>query len=151
MAQEKKGISTGFKIAIAAVVIIGLSVGGYFIYDYTKPKAVAPPEGGGTGGSDKGTGGSGSGGGASSGGSTASGNDSFPLKRGSEGANVAKLQAALNRFYRTAMDFTPLDTDGAFGGKTEAALKRVYGVKKTEAVQGDIDWLNSHSFKPKSK
>lgn len=153
MAEEKKGIGTGFKIAIAAVVIIGLSVGGYFIYDYAKPKAVAPPEGGGTGGggSDKGSGGSGGAGGSTGGGGSISANDSFPLKKGSKGSNVAKLQGAFNKFYRNAKDFTPLDTDGEFGSKTLAALQRVFGKDANEAGQSRIDWLNSNTYKPKSK
>lgn len=157
MAEEKKGIGKGFKIAIAVVLLVGLSAGGYFIWDYTRAKPKLPD---GEGGADKGTGGTGGSGSAgggtgtgSSSGSGGSGNDSFPIKKGSDGNNVSKFQAALNNFYSTASDFTPLDTDGKFGGKTEAAMKRAYGSKKTEVVQGDIDWLNSHKFsnKPKTK
>lgn len=150
MEAENKGIGKGFKIAIAAVVLVGLATGGYFIYKYTRPAKPQLPEPD-KGGSDKGgTGGSTDSG--SEGGSTGGGGNSdssFPISKGSRGKNVANFQAALNKFYKTAKDFTPLDTDGIFGSKTEAAMKRAYGKNKNEAVQGDIDWLNSHTFKPK--
>ena len=46
------------------------------------------------------------------------------LKKGSSGAAVMLVQAALNNFFSYFKDFTPLVMDGKFGPLTEAAVKR---------------------------
>lgn len=48
---------------------------------------------------------------------------SFPLKFGTCGTNVKKLQNYLNS------KGSELDTDGKFGPKTEAAVQKVFGTK----------------------
>lgn len=48
---------------------------------------------------------------------------SFPLKFGTCGTNVKKLQNYLNS------KGSGLDTDGKFGPKTEAAVQKVFGTK----------------------
>jgi len=47
----------------------------------------------------------------------------FPLKFGTCGSNVKKLQAYLNKKGHV------LDVDGKFGPKTESAVLKVFGVK----------------------
>lgn len=145
MADEKNngGIGTGFYIAIGLVLVAGCGIGGYFLWKSSQPELPKAPEAG------KGQGEpSGSGTGA---GSAAGSSDSpFPLSKGSKGANVVKLQSALNSFYKNATEFKPLDTDGDFGSKTLAALQRAYGKTKTSAESGDIEFLKTHTYKPKT-
>ena len=42
----------------------------------------------------------------------------------SNGSGVYWIQAMLNKAYRYANNFTPLEVDGAYGQKTEEAVKR---------------------------
>jgi hypothetical protein len=62
------------------------------------------------------------------------GNDAFPLKRGSKGERVYRLQLLVNR----AGAGLKLDSD--FGAKTEDALKKYYGVTSV-ASQKEFDDL----------
>ena len=62
------------------------------------------------------------GGGGNSGGSR---NDSFPLKKGSYGNNVRRLQTALKKINPAALP--KYGVDGDFGSETEAALKNQTG------------------------
>jgi hypothetical protein len=100
-------------------VLFGLpvAVGIYLIVrQFRKPKdenpvIPTPPIGGG---------GSGSGGSGSGGGSGSSRNDNFPLKKGSYGSNVRRLQNALLKLNSSALPRYGADSD--FGSETEAAL-----------------------------
>lgn len=62
------------------------------------------------------------GGGGNSGGSR---NDTFPLKKGSYGNNVRRLQTALKKINPSALP--KYGVDGDFGSETEAALKNQTG------------------------
>ena len=61
------------------------------------------------------------------------GNDDFPLKRGSQGANVLYLQQAL-----CIMVINPKGTDGVFGPGCESAVSR-YQTKKGLSATGIVD------------
>ena len=61
------------------------------------------------------------------------GNDDFPLKRGSQGANVLYLQQALY-----IMVINPKGTDGVFGPGCESAVSR-YQTKKGLSSTGIVD------------
>lgn len=61
------------------------------------------------------------------------GNDDFPLKRGSQGANVLYLQQAL-----CIMVINPKGTDGLFGPGCESAVSR-YQTKKGLSATGIVD------------
>lgn len=62
--------------------------------------------------------------------------DSFPLSWGSEGANVGKLQRALN----SALDYN-LSVDNKFGCITESALREALG--KNQATASDLNTLEN--------
>ena len=62
--------------------------------------------------------------------------DSFPLSWGSEGANVGKLQRALN----SALNYN-LSVDNKFGCITESALREALG--KNQATASDLNTLES--------
>lgn len=66
----------------------------------------------------------------------------FPLRKGSRGAEVSKLQKALNRKLRPPM--SQLVVDGIFGSKTLAALKRVTG--KEQVSERDYQKLVQSIF-----
>ncbi len=61
------------------------------------------------------------------------GNDDFPLKRGSQGANVLYLQQAL-----CIMVINPKGTDGVFWSRCESAVSR-YQTKKGLSATGIVD------------
>jgi hypothetical protein len=62
--------------------------------------------------------------------------DSFPLSWGSEGANVGKLQRALN----SALDYDFI-IDNKFGCITESALREALG--KNQATASDLNTLEN--------
>jgi len=62
--------------------------------------------------------------------------DSFPLSWGSEGANVGKLQRALN----SALDYN-LSVDNKFGCITESALREA--LEKNQAIASDLNTLEN--------
>lgn len=63
--------------------------------------------------------------------------NAFPLKQGSAGSNVVKLQQFLNAYGGAS-----LTVDGKFGPKTKAALAAYNG--KTSVTQTDLaSWINS--------
>ncbi len=62
--------------------------------------------------------------------------DSFPLSWGSEGANVGKLQRALN----SALGYN-LSVDNKFGCITESALREALG--KNQATASDLNTLEN--------
>lgn len=62
--------------------------------------------------------------------------DSFPLSWGSEGANVGKLQRALN----SALGYN-LSVDDKFGCITESALREALG--KNQATASDLNTLEN--------
>ena len=62
--------------------------------------------------------------------------DSFPLSWGSEGANVGKLQRALN----SALNYN-LSVDNKFGCITESPLREALG--KNQATASDLNTLES--------
>ena len=53
----------------------------------------------------------------------------FPLKRGSRGKYVTVIQQHMKDKHRQ-----PLKVDGIFGPKTEAALKKVYGITVIDTI-----------------
>jgi len=62
--------------------------------------------------------------------------DSFPLSWGSEGANVGKLQKALN----SALGYN-LSVDNKFGCITESALREA--LRKNQATASDLNTLEN--------
>lgn len=62
--------------------------------------------------------------------------DSFPLSWGSEGANVGRLQRALN----SALNYN-LSVDNKFGCITESALREALG--KNQATASDLNTLEN--------
>lgn len=99
-------LKTGQKILIGLPIVVGLYL---IVRQFTKkPKVVTPapaPDpifsgGGGT--------------------PSPSSNDSFPLKKGSKGYNVTRLQTALKKLNASALP--RYGVDGDFGSETEAAL-----------------------------
>jgi hypothetical protein len=64
----------------------------------------------------------------------------FPLKRGSNGSEVSKLQTGINKMLangvtsldRTAVKPPLLVVDGIYGQKTEDAVNYVFGVKEVD-------------------
>jgi hypothetical protein len=65
-------------------------------------------------------------------------NDSFPLKKGSKGNNVVKLQSYLNTKIKAPMGL--LKTDGIFGSGTESVLKTITG--KTVITEAEFNNLS---------
>jgi len=118
-------IKTGQAILIGLPIVVGVIL---IIRQFTKPKAPKIPENTGviepiiTGG-----GGSGSGGGSSR-------NDKFPLKKGSYGNNVRRLQTALLKNNPSALP--KYGVDGDFGNETEAALMMQTG--KTTCTEAEL-------------
>ena len=51
----------------------------------------------------------------------------FPLKKGSQGEEVRKLQQYLNSCMAYYLVLTPLDVDGIFGAKTEGMCVTITG------------------------
>ena len=144
----------GAIIGIGSVLLVGVAIGGYFLWRSTRKS---------DGGSDSDSGsGSGSGSGSvidltpptqdtSEQPSTESPSptqgcpnksysklrgDSFPLSWGSEGANVGKLQRALN----SALGYN-LSVDNKFGCITESALREAIG--KNQATASDLNTLEN--------
>ncbi len=60
-------------------------------------------------------------------------NDSFPLKKGSFGDNVKKLQTAITAIDANLLRRYGIDSD--FGGETEAAVERLLGTKTVSEAQ----------------
>lgn len=54
----------------------------------------------------------------------------FPLKKGSQGEEVRKLQHYLNGCLQYYLVLTPLDEDGIFGAKTEGICVTVTGSRE---------------------
>lgn len=54
----------------------------------------------------------------------------FPLKKGSQGEEVRKLQHYLNSCLSYYLVLTPLDEDGVFGAKTEGMCLTVTGSRE---------------------
>ena len=106
------------KLKAGQYILIGLPIliGGILIFKhFRKPKvktSVIP-----SGNEDIVIGGGGNGGGSR--------NDSFPLKKGSYGNNVRRLQTALKKINPSALP--KYGVDGDFGSETEAALKNQTG------------------------
>lgn len=145
--EQNQGMPMGVKILIGVIILTGLSVGGYFVYDYVKkPKAPIEPESKTpeTKNSPSDYVPSNSGGGG--GGSKSSSNSSFPLKKGSKGDNVMAYQQAVNSYY-AGYPAKQITADGDFGSKSLAAAQGLFGAKKTQVEQGDVDWLKSHTYK----
>lgn len=63
-----------------------------------------------------------------------SSNDSFPLKKGSKGYNVTRLQTALKKLNASALP--RYGVDGDFGSETESALKAQTG--KTTCTSAEL-------------
>lgn len=114
-------------------------VGVFLIYkQFRKPKtsAIAPPPppfspvGSGT----------------STGGSTGSSraNDNFPLKRGSKGENVRKLQQSMLKIDPNILP--RFGADGDFGGETEAAVQKL--IFKNEVSYSDSLLIYNRAFFP---
>jgi len=136
--------NTQIAVGVLAVVIIGGLV--YSFKDKLMGTGTDPNNGTNNGGNTSGgntsggntsggntsggnTSGGNTSGGNTSGGNTSGGNTSggttntvFPLQKGSKGTNVVALQNVLNSKFNAK-----LNPDGAFGSKTEAALKAATG------------------------
>lgn len=69
----------------------------------------------------------------SGGDSTSGRNDAFPLKKGSFGDNVKKLQTAITAIDANLLSRYGIDSD--FGRETEAAVKTLLGTKTVSEAQ----------------
>lgn len=118
-------IKTGQAILIGLPIVVGVIL---IIRQFTKPKAPKIPENTGviepiiTGGGGSGSSGS------------SSRNDNFPLKKGSYGNNVRRLQTALLKLNSSALP--KYGVDGDFGNETEAALMMQTG--KTTCTEAEL-------------
>lgn len=65
--------------------------------------------------------------------------DSFPLKKGSRGANVTSLQKLILKIDSNLLP--KFGADGSFGAETESAVVKLLG-KKTVDNKADLDKLN---------
>lgn len=68
--------------------------------------------------------------------------NNFPLKYGSRGERVRKVQAYVNQIFALApvsRDYMPLSEDGIFGVKTEAACELFLNTKEITE-----DWYKTH-------
>ena len=65
---------------------------------------------------------------------TTTSNESFPLKKGSKGSKVSKLQEGLNHYITLGRIVSAkLIVDGSFGSKTENALLLLTGMKTADS------------------
>ena len=138
----KKGVVVG----IGSVLLVGIAIGGYFLWRNTRKSET---DSGNANGGDTG------GGidvtpptipsnetlppptqGCPSKSYTRQRNDAFPLKWGSEGANVGRLQRALN----VKLDYN-LSVDNKFGCLTESALRQA--LRKNEISQTELESLEN--------
>ena len=142
----------GAIIGIGSVLLVGVAIGGYFLWRSTRKSDEGSDSGGGSGG--------GSGSvidltpptqdtseqpstqlpsptqGCPNKPYSKLRGDSFPLSWGSEGANVGKLQRALN----SALNYN-LSVDNKFGCITESALREALG--KNQATASDLNTLEN--------
>jgi peptidoglycan hydrolase-like protein with peptidoglycan-binding domain len=139
----KKGVVVG----IGSVLLVGIAIGGYFLWRNTRKSETD---------SGKANGGDTGGGidvtpptipssqdtlppptqGCPSKSYTRQRNDAFPLKWGSEGANVGRLQRALNM----KLGYN-LSVDNKFGCLTESALRQA--LRKNEISQTELESLEN--------
>jgi len=138
----KKGVVVG----IGSVLLVGIAIGGYFLWRNTRKTET---DSGNANGGDTG------GGidvtpptipsnenlppptqGCPNKSYTRQRNDAFPLKWGSEGANVGRLQRALN----VKLDYN-LSVDNKFGCLTESALRQA--LRKNEISQTELESLEN--------
>jgi peptidoglycan hydrolase-like protein with peptidoglycan-binding domain len=139
----KKGVVFG----IGSVLLVGIAIGGYFLWRNTRNPEKE---------SENGNDGDAGGGidvtpptipsnqdtlppptqGCPNKSYTRQRNDAFPLKWGSEGANVGRLQRALN----LKLDYN-LSVDNKFGCLTESALRQA--LRKNEISQTELDSLEN--------
>ena len=101
------------KVIIIIIVLVIVGISSIFIFKKVKKEKAA------TGGS--------SGAGTGSGTSQAT---KFPLKKGSTGDAVKKVQEGLNTINRKKLSYTDLVVDGIFGTKTETALNDACSLKE---------------------
>lgn len=150
-------LTTGQKVLVVTAITAVVAVSGYFfVYKpYIAPKPVDQPgaDGGDNSGSDDAQAGTGSSNSATAAPkqSTPTGgysghqgisNDSFPLKKGSKGENVKRLQNALKKYYGN-VGGNSIVVDGVYGKGTAAWVKKYVGreepvydttVKKLETI-----------------
>lgn len=137
--------STYIALAISALAIIATVV---FLIVYDKKKNAGSGAASGSGGS------SGSGSGSNSGSSaTTPAASIFPLKKGSRGDEVRKLQAKMNEWtsyywftLTTKPPYQRLSEDGVFGAKTEANLNFI--LKKKSITESAYRSFIAMSFGP---
>ena len=68
--------------------------------------------------------------------------DKFPLRNGSSGERVVKLQAYINKMWKltpVSRDYMPLAEDGIFGVKTTAACEMFLGTSSISE-----SWFNQY-------
>lgn len=139
--------STYVALAISALAIIATVV---FLIIYDKKKNAASGAASGSGSNS----GSGSGSGSNSGSSATTPTASvFPLKKGSRGDEVRKLQAKMNEWtsyywftLTTKPPYQRLSEDGVFGAKTEANLNFI--LKKKSITESAYRNFIAMSFGP---
>lgn len=140
--------STYIALAISALAIIATVV---FLIIYDKKKNAGSGDASGSGGNSGS--GSGSNSGSNSGSSATTPTASiFPLKKGSRGDEVRKLQAKMNNWVSYYMltgikpPYQRLSEDGVFGPKTEANLNFI--LKKKSITESAYRSFIAMSFGP---
>lgn len=137
----KKGVVVG----VGSVLLLGVAIGGYFLWKSTQKSDVDSGESGGvidltpptqTPAEQPSTGLPSPTQGCPNKPYSKLRGDSFPLSWGSEGANVGKLQRALN----SALDYN-LSVDNKFGCFTESALREA--LEKNQATASDLNTLEN--------
>ena len=77
--------------------------------------------------------------------------DAFPLRKGSSGTNVRRLQEKLNAaivyflasrpFMYDGKQLTKIEADGVFGKKTQAAVNWYYMINKAEVTEAEFNQI----------
>ncbi len=77
--------------------------------------------------------------------------DTFPLRKGSRGENVKRLQTALNKaiaflmparpFLYKGKQLTSIGVDGVFGNETQAAVNWYYMLNKVEVTEAELSQI----------
>jgi hypothetical protein len=123
-------MNKGLKYTLITLGVIGTGVGLFFIFRKGKDENIEGPVLNRPSNNN-------------SGGGLFGGNDDWPLKRGSKGANVRSLQSCLNTTFGES-----LSVDGDFGPLTETAANKHFGSKTITSTSYGSKCSTSGSVMP---